>query len=46
MFVLKLGSELQNLIENPSHFEQANKMQSEFPRNGIFQQSRMHKGVS
>ena len=43
MSLLKLGSEPQNLI---SRFEQANKMHSDFPRNGIFQRSRMHKGVS
>ena len=42
MSLLKLGSEPQNW----SRFEQANKMHSEFPRNGIFQRSQMHKGVS
>ena len=44
MFPLKLGSELQNLVkEIPIHYEDINKIQTEFPRSGIFPRSGMYR---
>ena len=36
MFLLELGSELQNLIEKFESVLKENKMQISFPRSGIF----------
>ena len=38
MFLLKFGSELQNLIRIPVSYQDINKIQTEFPRN------RIHRG--
>ena len=43
MFLLKLGSELQNLFKKFAvQYENINKLQTAFPRNGIFPRSGMH----
>ena len=42
MFLLELGSEVQNLIEKFESVLKENKMQISFPRSGIFPQSGMH----
>ena len=48
MFVLELGSELQNSIKKFESVLKKNKMQTSFPRSGIFPQSGTHRviGVS
>ena len=48
MFLLELGSELQNLIKKFESVLKKNKMQTSFPRSGIFPQSGTHRviGVS
>ena len=35
MFLLKFRSELQNLVRSPVSYQDINKIQTEFPRNGI-----------
>ena len=40
MFLLKLGSKLQNLLR----YENFNKLQTAFPQSGIFPQSGMYRG--
>ena len=43
MFLLKLRSELQNLFKKFAvQYENINKLQTAFPRNGIFPRSGMH----
>ena len=45
MFLLKLGSELQNLVKKFAvQYENINKLQTEFPQSGIFPGSGMHRG--
>ena len=45
MFLLKLRSELQNLFKKFAvQYENINKLQTAFPRNGIFPRSGMHMG--
>ena len=45
MFLLKLRSELQNLFKKFAvQYENINKLQTAFPRNGIFPRSGMHLG--
>ena len=45
MFLLKLRSELQNLFKKFAvQYENINKLQTAFPRNGIFPRSGMNKG--
>ena len=44
MFILKLGSELQNLVKTFAvQYENINKLQTAFPRSGIFPRSGMHR---
>ena len=45
MFLLKLGSELQNLVKKFAvQYENINKLQTAFPESGIFPGSGMHRG--
>ena len=45
MFLLKLGSELQNLVKKFAvRYENINKLQTAFPQSGIFPRSGMHRG--
>ena len=45
MFLLKLRSELQNLFKKFAvQYENINKLQTAFPRNGIFPRSGMPRG--
>ena len=45
MFLLKLGSELQNLVKKFAvQYESIKKLQIAFPQSGIFPRSGMHSG--
>ena len=47
MFLLKLGSELQNLVKKILiRYEDINKIWTKFPQSGKFPRSGMHRGAN